>query len=39
MAVGQAIATPVNQEPSIEFSLYGAIGPALSAKYPVAATH
>ena len=31
------IAPPVNQEPSIEYSLSGAEGPALSARYPVSA--
>ena len=33
-----SIAPPVNQEPSIEYSLSGAEGPALSARYPVSAT-
>ena len=39
VAVGQCdIAPPVNQDPSIEYSLYGAVGLALSARYPVSAT-
>ena len=38
-AVGQCnIAPPVNQEPSIDYSLSGVVGPALSARYPVSAT-
>ena len=34
-ALGQCnIAPPVNQDPSIEYSLSGAKGPAFSARYP-----
>ena len=38
LAIGQCnIAPPVNQEPSIGYSLSGAVGPALSARYHVSA--
>ena len=39
-ALGQyKMASPVEKEPSIEYPPYGALGTALSARYPVSVTH